>query len=1642
MPSPASQRSRSGSAREPGLLCPASRCKAVHIASLFYSALPPFSPELPGQLTVKTSSSKKRKLARPSTIDLDAPTSPSPDTAIPSCEPDDDVTLSFSATPIASGLEAPQYVRAGSVPASSVPPRLQTQAQAHLASSVASSVVSADCASSVASSPGASLSHETSIDSERGGDDTGSVRPYARSQSPFLVSRRAIMNGDAELPQRSSSPLKRRASSMDLETVPNKNGDATSSAGDVEMASSSNPSSELSRAMSVDIVEVPDPKPLTNGTDTSAQQQVKIIEMLLKASAEKLPKEGDQAYLVSRTWVEKALSLRSGKADTDEVSLGPVDNTDIIEEVIREAGREDFVRLRPGLDQQSFELFPEDAWKLVMDWYGIEQGQQPIIRTAINTAADAQSPSDVVYELHPPVFRVHRVWSELSPLPIEQSLKAENPPPLAIARSRKSHAQTFIKDVKRLAGIPVDRKIRIWMVNPELLGASNAQPRPALTTPPDSPGRDREADEAGSSAWSHLLLDVSSFASSRDARRQSTLEDHTVNPNYNGSASIQLFELVTDQTLILDELVDKGVWVSICTSRSLIDKAIPTRTNNNTALSKSSSNRSSPSSSDGPATRGRMQKRRNSRSLGAVGLHNLGNTCYMNSALQCVRSVEELTKYFLTEAYSSELNKSNPLGYNGKVAMAYNSLLREIYDEGRGSVSPRDFKNTVGRCRSTFAGWGQQDSQEFLGFLLDALQEDLSRIKKKPYIEKPDSTDDMINNPEAIKEMADKVWDITRKRDDSIIADLFTGMYKSTLECPECGKISITFDPFNNLTLPLPVENMWAKTVKVFPLNDVPVKFEVELPKHSSIESLKQFLSIRTGVPVNRLMGAEEFKDRFFKIYDNSSDASEEIGTSDIATFHELEAVPTNWPAKGVQKKPRSMLDFDDSPPDAADEWNDPKYDTMVVPVLHRRPYTTGKAPDGTSPPHFITLTREEASSYDVIKRKVLERVATFSTWSKFTQRLDSESPEATEADMVMTTASDADPFGDGKVIAKSVEGEDDIVDVTMKDAHSNAMPPPELPLPNQPQLLRQFNAHRPKFVQPGEFLDPELQGLFELSYFASQSDGFVPTGWAHVDNNKALPKLADRIPESPSKEEEDQPSPESWNSTASGNDDSSNDDESPRLESVQTRMMDESSEEDVPHGARPLVRPGVNRPPQKLGTGGRKKFKNNKTYGKKGNKRRDKQMRAGKQAQRSPAIDSEPTPPAVADGGPLIRLYEGLVVDWSEEAWEIVFGYTGNRQDESQGAKTFVDLETINDPALKISQRRRQTRRSRGITLEECLDEFERAEVLSEQDMWYCPRCKEHRRASKKFDLWKTPDYLIAHLKRFSSSGWRRDKLDVLVDFPIEGLDLTSRVIQKEDGKEEIYDLIAVDDHYGGLGGGHYTAYAKNFVDGRWYNYNDSSVSPVSDASSVVTSAAYLLFYRRRTHGHLGGPRFGQIFEKYNTDTSGDDEEESGEDDSLSRGPPVKAGITHTTIKALSDSHDGDVPPYEEAIRSIEDEGLGASGSYQAAGPKSLDMTQSWSFSGLDGSGAEGSTAADYASDDAQFDSSGDERGGSGDFFEADTHMTSAGFANEYTDGEPPSPAGAHEDVLTVPARAPSGDDSDEVAEIHLEGDNTARSD
>jgi len=183
------------------------------------------------------------------------------------------------------------------------------------------------------------------------------------------------------------------------------------------------------------------------------------------------------------------------------------------------------------------------------------------------------------------------------------------------------------------------------------------------------------------------------------------------------------------------------------------------------------------------------------------------------------------------------------------------------------------------------------------------------------------------------------------------------------------------------------------------------------------------------------------------------------------------------------------------------------------------------------------------------------------------------------------------------------------------------------------------------------------------------------------------------------------------------------------------------------------------------------------------------------------------------------------------------------NRDNRKKYFPDRIDEKIILDPsAAQISE----TGGRDQISLYECLKLFTSEEQLSANDAWYCTECKEFREAFKKFDIWSAPKLLVVHLKRFSAVNrvWR-ERLDNLIDFPIDNFDLTEFVIGPKE-HPPIYDLYAVSNHFGGMGGGHYTAYARHRDDNQWYRYDDSSVSSVNN-SEIVSRAAYVLFYKRR---------------------------------------------------------------------------------------------------------------------------------------------------------------------------------------------------
>ena len=763
--------------------------------------------------------------------------------------------------------------------------------------------------------------------------------------------------------------------------------------------------------------------------------------------------------------------------------------------------------------------------------------------------------------------------------------------------------------------------------------------------------------------------------------------------------------------------------------------------------------------------------------------------------------------------FKLELNPSNPLSHNGNVAKAYATLVHDMYSDSTGyAFAPRAFKNVIGKYGPSFSGYGQQDSQEFLLFLLDGLQEDLNRIRSKPYIEKPDSTDEMVNNPVALRELADKCWDIYKARNDSVITDLFAGMYKSTVVCPICDKVSIIFDPFNNLTLQLPIENFWSRTICFFPAKSKPVRISVDIDKNASFMDLKEYVAKKVGTDAKRTIVVEIYRFRFYKVFkDSDTIAEERIQDNDDIAIVELDEQPTNWPRPNKPDQKRTSLYLHNNVSDEdLPEGDSPQADRMLVTVFNRQ----GK-PGATRSQHqralfgvplLIIVTRDEARDYDAILRKVLAKVAILTTRNFLLEDADSDhSPE--DSDTVVMNTEEGDSSSDSKVQAQSLDGEDGMVDISMRDTSDKS----QIASPTSKPHRNHHAKSLPSILQPGSFIPPQVRNLFEMKYLTSGKT--IPTSFNVThDEGREYPTLASRLPEAEAvapvrKSTKLQRRLQRLSSASSSDEDLDIDDvPEPVNHSFQVANAGSDSDDDLPPVI-PLTQP----------------HQTSSRFNKSMARKRGliTYTRKGRTAPHTPRRDQ------ISHGGQsdaLIKLGEQIFLDWSNEGYDALFG--GDEDSEMRGAPTWDTHEIRPDPELEGKRRARAQRKKNGISLDDCLDEFGKAETLSENDAWYCPRCKEHRRATKQFELWKAPDILVIHLKRFSSQGrFVRDKLDVFVDFPVQDLDLTSRVVVQDDGRSLVYDLFAVDNHYGGLGGGHYTAFAKNFFDNSWYEYNGKSL-------------------------------------------------------------------------------------------------------------------------------------------------------------------------------------------------------------------------
>jgi len=142
-------------------------------------------------------------------------------------------------------------------------------------------------------------------------------------------------------------------------------------------------------------------------------------------------------------------------------------------------------------------------------------------------------------------------------------------------------------------------------------------------------------------------------------------------------------------------------------------------------------------------------------------------------------------------------------------------------------------------------------------------------------------------------------------------------------------------------------------------------------------------------------------------------------------------------------------------------------------------------------------------------------------------------------------------------------------------------------------------------------------------------------------------------------------------------------------------------------------------------------------------------------------------------------------------------------------------------------------------LSLIDCFEHYVNGETI---DNYKIEDTNEIVCIKKKILFWSFPNILAIDFKRFNN---RFQKNQIYIDFPLDDLDLSSYVIgyKKESYK---YELYGVCNHSGGVMGGHYTSYVKN-ANQKWYHYNDTFVTEITNKESIISPKAYVLFYRKK---------------------------------------------------------------------------------------------------------------------------------------------------------------------------------------------------
>ena len=879
--------------------------------------------------------------------------------------------------------------------------------------------------------------------------------------------------------------------------------------------------------------------------------------------------------------------------------------------------------------------------------------------------------------------------------------------------------------------------------------------------------------------------------------------------------------------------------------------------------------------------------------LGTKGIRNIGNTCYMSTALQCLSNCVELRNYFLFGNPKKDINKNNVLGYKGLVAYGFEYLIRKLWLDNEQVIDLGKFKRAMGLCNERFGGRSQQDTHEFVTFLIDSLHEDLNRVYNKIYIAKEE------------RELSDKFkskieWNNFLRRNQSILVDLFYGLFKSSVICSVCNRSCVDFNTFSSISVNLKNNNKKQNDAEANKENKMDIntdtnnnninntlkkkeenKMEIEINENEKNNSdKKEEISSKENINNNDIVMKDEKigmiaspnkkEELLVGGKPNESDTSSEKKNENefnmkiplIFFFYSLDEKPIQFmlPIKDkkelshkyllykisqiLNKDPYSLCLYHISSADRNitkiyGKNNFSVYDSSILEKENKILFVCELSHD---------ITRNNLASdcnkifYDSkIYNYLKEKKNTSREILEYNLNKNKENIKRCINNIITEKDIEKEKFED-KYLLNYYMDMNKVFQFTLKN------------------FLKEQENKKIYYKFPKILFFSKKITIYEL-YFEIFKINKKIILEEQIDQVQILKEKFESCFEKVLNKENNVLTEGPFFMCLQAFNMKLNKGENQKFLTLNEKEKDKSLDY--------IIKEMALKDPDDiqyiLDLHWDNKYNNNlkNSFGpEKIDNLIDQDENKEKKQLLNESIDSTTKSSRGSTNEEIHRLqkerYNNLYDKYSNlncappngNNQSIKNKENINENQDNQENKKNEKINSENSPPsplvkpkLSQSQNNPPENAKNEISLEETFESFGEEELLDENNEWYCENCKKKQRAKKKLEIYHTPKILIIQIKRFSHIN----KINTKVDFPLKDLDLSKYILSNDITKSIKYDLFAVANHYGSLTYGHYTAFCKNSINEKWYEFNDSCVYEITDLSKIVSSNAYVLFYKQQ---------------------------------------------------------------------------------------------------------------------------------------------------------------------------------------------------